>query len=62
MYAETMPNKPATQHRSVRISNELWAKADDVARSASTDRAAVINAFLRWYVKEPGAKLPTRPD
>jgi len=27
-----------------------------------TDRAKVINQFLRWYLHRPGAKLPKRPD
>lgn len=57
-----MPNKPATQHRSVRVDDELWTKADQVATAAGTDRGTVIKAFLRWYVREPGATLPKRPE
>lgn len=57
-----MPDQPKTQHRSVRIPDDLWQEADAAAKAAGTDRATVINSCLRWYVREPGAKLPKRPD
>ena len=31
------------------------------ANREGTDRAKVINQFLRWYLRRPGAKLPERP-
>jgi antitoxin component of RelBE/YafQ-DinJ toxin-antitoxin module len=57
-----MPNAPKTQHRSVRVDDELWSSADQATKADGTDRSSVINAFLRWYVREPGAKLPKRPE
>ena len=56
-----MPNKPRTQHRSVRIDDETWEAAGQAAAATGTDRAKVINEFLRWYLRRPGAKLPERP-
>lgn len=40
--------------------DELWQRLGEVAQAAGTDRATVIRDFIRWYVREPGAKLPTR--
>lgn len=54
-----MPDKPKTQHRSVRISDDDWK--DLAARAPDGDRAAVIKACVAWYLRRPGAKLPERP-
>jgi hypothetical protein len=37
---------------------ELWERFGEVAEP---DRSAVLRAFVAWYVREPGAKLPVRP-
>lgn len=55
-----MPNVPATKHRSVRISDDDWK--DLAARAPGGDRAAVIKDLITWYLRRPGAKLPTRPE
>jgi metal-responsive CopG/Arc/MetJ family transcriptional regulator len=41
--------------------DELWQRLGEVAQAAGTDRANVIRALIRWYIREPGAKLPNRP-
>ncbi|GAA4098671.1 hypothetical protein [Actinomadura miaoliensis] len=56
-----MPNKPRTQHRSIRIDDAEWEDAEAATAMMGTDRAKVINQFLRWYLRRPGAKLPDRP-
>jgi hypothetical protein len=56
-----VPNKPRTQHRSVRVDDPEWDDAGRAASRMGTDRAKVINQFLRWYLRRPGAKLPERP-
>lgn len=56
-----VPNQPRTQHRSVRVSDEDWDDAEAATASMGTDRAKVINQFLHWYLRRPGAKLPDRP-
>lgn len=51
-----------TPHRQVRADDALWdAFGDAVERSGAADRSAVLREFMRWYVREPGAKMPRRP-
>jgi recombinational DNA repair protein (RecF pathway) len=57
-----VPNKPKTQHRSVRIEDADWDDAEQATAEMGTDRAKVINQFIRWYLHRPGAKLPQRPN
>jgi hypothetical protein len=57
----TVPNKPGTQHRSVRVSDEDWADLEAAAAVLGADRASVIRQFIHWYLRRPGAKLPERP-
>lgn len=54
-----MPDKPKTQHRSVRISDDDWK--DLAERAPSGDRSAAIKELVAWYLRRPGAKLPQRP-
>lgn len=56
-----MPNKPGTQHRSVRISDEDWADLEVATGVFGSDRGTVIKQFIRWYLRRPGAELPKRP-
>ncbi len=56
-----MPNQPKTRHRSVRVADRDWEEAAGATGRMGTDRAKVINQFLRWYLRRPGAKLPERP-
>lgn len=56
-----VPNQPKTQHRSVRVADEDWADLLAAAAAAGADRAKVINQFIRWYLRRPGAELPGRP-
>jgi hypothetical protein len=53
-----MPNQPKTPTRPIRIDLDLW---DRFGALAEPDRSAVIREFVRWFVREPGAKLPQRP-
>jgi hypothetical protein len=57
-----MPNKPKTQHRSVRISDDDWADLLAAATVQGTDRAGVINELIAWYLRRPGVTMPKRPD
>jgi hypothetical protein len=52
-----VPNQPKTPLQNIRIDKELWAAFREVA---SPDRSEVLRQFIRWYVREPGAKLPPR--
>ena len=57
-----MPNKPKTQHRSVRIGDDEWRDLLAAAQTQGTDRAGAINDLVAWYLRRPGATMPKRPD
>jgi len=57
-----VPNKPKTQHRSVRVPDGDWTDLATVTTSVGSDRGTVIKQFIRWYLRRPGAKLPERPE
>lgn len=56
----TVPNKPRTQHRSVRIDDAMWADLEAAARELGLDRAKVINDLISWWLRRPGASMPAR--
>ena len=46
----------------VRVEDGLWALAGKRAKAAGySSRTALLVAFLRWYCRMPGARLPQRP-
>ncbi|GFE20105.1 hypothetical protein [Streptomyces nigrescens] len=55
------PNVPKTPPRQIRI-GDAWYDFDAGAKALDTERAAVIRELIDWYIREPGAKLPPRPD
>jgi hypothetical protein len=57
-----MPNKPKTQHRSVRIGDDDWRDLLAAAKVQGTDRAGAINELIAWYLRRPGATMPKRPE
>lgn len=59
-YGALMPNAPKTPARQIRIGDE-WYDFDAAAKSVGTERAAVIRELIAWYLREPGAELPSRP-
>lgn len=59
-----VPNKPRTgrRHRSIPLQEEEWVPAEVIANRMGTTRTAAIEAFLQWWLRVPGAKLPERPS
>ncbi|MFC6090705.1 hypothetical protein [Saccharothrix lopnurensis] len=51
-----------TPHRQFRAEDDVWAKFGEAVKPLGTDRSAVLRDFVRWFVREPGAKMPRRPD
>lgn len=50
-----MPNQPATQNRSVRVPEELWADVLRIARDQRVTATEVVLRALRAYVRRyPG--------
>lgn len=56
-----MPNAPKTQHRSIRVPDEMWEAAKARAAEQGTSAGELCREFLAWWLREPGAKLPARP-
>lgn len=58
----TTPKPTHTPPRQMRIPDDEWLPFDEAAKAAGTVRAEEVREFIRWYLRRPGAKLPTRPD
>lgn len=58
---DLVPNKPLTQHRSVRIDDPEWEDLDAAAQASGLDRAKVINGLLADWMGRPGAEPPPKP-
>jgi hypothetical protein len=54
------PPESHTVPKQVRIPDKDWARFEETA--GTRKRASVIVEFIRWYNREPGAKLPKRPS
>lgn len=57
-----MPNQPKTPVQRFRLDADLWEQFDEAVRRADpdADRSKVLRQFVAWFVREPGAKLPSR--
>lgn len=56
--------RPATGKTFVaraRVAFAKWERFGERAAEAGTDRSKLINEFIDWFLREPGARLPTRP-
>lgn len=51
-----------TRHRNVRVPDDRWTEFDRLTHEHGTNRAAVLNAFMAWYIGESGAKRVERPE
>lgn len=57
-----MPDAPKTPHRSIRVPDGTWIPVMDRAKDEGTSAGELCRQFLDWWLRKPGAKLPTRPD
>lgn len=55
------PNAPKTPVRPIRVEQGLWDEFGEATAAGDTDRSAALRAFMAWYARRPGAKLPARP-
>ena len=51
-----------TPHRTFRIEDERWVPFGENAGRVGQDRTSLLNEFVAWFNREPGAKLPKRPE
>jgi hypothetical protein len=51
-----------TARQTIRVDETLWERFAEAAAVGELDRSGVLRDFIRWYVREPGAKMPRRPD
>jgi hypothetical protein len=57
-YSHVMARR-GTNNVTLRLEEELWAEFGDVA--GERERSGVLREFIRWYTRQPGAKMPRRP-
>jgi len=51
-----------TPLRNLRVPDDLWERFGAATDSLDTNRTEWLIAAMRWCLREPGAKLPPRPD
>lgn len=59
------PGRPATgetPRHSMKMPDDRWDALGESAAKAGSDRSKVLNDLAAWYVREPDAKLPERPQ
>jgi hypothetical protein len=48
--------------KTIRIEPTLWEALGPAAATNGLDRSGLLRQFARWYLNEPGAQLPQRPE
>ncbi len=61
-YRGPVPNQPATPKQNMRIGGTKWSRFGAGALKQGTNRTEVVNQFIDWYLRVPGAELPERPS
>lgn len=51
-----------TARQTIRVDEDLWARFGGQAEAIGKDRSTLLREFMRWYVREPGARMPKRPQ
>lgn len=58
-----MPDQPKTEARPVRLDDQLWEGLGIAAELGyGDDRSTTLRSLGEWFLRTPGASLPTRPD
>lgn len=57
-----MPDKPKTPHRTVRIDDDLWKEASDVAAEHGETASDAVRWGLRAYIRDRRRKAARRRD
>jgi hypothetical protein len=58
-----MADDSDSRPRTIRMPQRLWDALGPAAQTThGLDRSGLLRQFARWYLNEPGAQLPQRPD
>lgn len=60
-HREMSPNAPKTPARQFRVGDD-WLAFEKAATAMGSERAAVLRAFIEWYLHKPGSRMPKRPE
>jgi hypothetical protein len=61
-YGQPVATARKTPQRTLVVDPTEWDELQVAAKAAGSDRATVLRAFIKWYIRRPGAKLPQRPS
>jgi len=56
----TANERRKTKRRQIALSDSLWERLGHLV--GDRGRSEVIRSLVAWYLREPGAKLPERPE
>ena len=56
-----MPGR-GTPKVTLRVPEDVWREFGQAAAAVGMDRAALLRQFIQWYIRQPEAKIPKRPD
>jgi hypothetical protein len=45
----------------MRIPDDEWEAYGEAAERVKLDRTKVTREFIRWFTRQPGARMPKRP-
>lgn len=51
-----------TPLQNVRMEKALWRRLGRAADALGTDRSTLFRDFAEWVVREPGVRMPRRPE
>lgn len=51
-----------TPHRTIRVEDDPWEPFKENAKRVDSDASDVLRVFMAWFNREPGAKMPKRPE
>lgn len=51
-----------TPLQNIRMEKALWRRLGRASDALGTDRSTLLREFAEWVVREPGVRMPKRPD
>ena len=60
-YGAPVATARKTPQRTLVVEPADWDDLQIAAKASGSDRATILRAFIKWYIRRPGARLPQRP-